>query len=70
MKDYLPLISSNNPQSFFVEKNAKKDQLNLQIVTAPSEKVKIDNKKIHKILICYIKKNKKMNVEDFLMIRG
>ena len=69
-KGYLLLISSANPQSFFIEKNVKKDQLNLQIVTSSVEKAKIDNQKIHEILICRIKENKKMDAVDSLLIRG
>ena len=69
-KGYLPLISSDNPQSFFIEKNIKKDQLNLQIVTASGEKAKKDDKEIDEILISHIQKEKKLDIIDFVLICG
>ena len=65
----VPLISPKNPQGFFIEKDAKKEQLDLQIVNASGEKIETTDKKIHNIFVCQIDKKKKMNILDFILIR-
>ena len=68
----MKLISPENAQAFFVEKNSKKEQLDLQIMKISGEKLDVADKKIHEILISRIGKKRKrpMTVLDFVIIRG
>ena len=68
----MKLISPENAQSFFIERNTKKEQLDLQIAKISSEKADTADKKVHQILISQLgrKRKKQMSVLDFVIIRG
>ena len=66
------LISPKNSRSFFVERDNKKGQLDLQITKISGKKVETADKKIHEVFISRIGKKRKnsMYVHDFVIIRG
>ena len=68
----MKLISPENAQSFFIERNTKKEQLDLQIAKISGEKADTADKKVHQILISWLgrKRKKQMSVLDFVNIRG
>ena len=61
-----------SPKSFYIEKTAKKVEINLQIVKVSSKEAKTIDKKIHNVIISCIGKKRKreMEVVDFIIIRG
>ena len=68
----MKLISPENVQSFFLERNTKKEQLDLQITKISGEKADTVDRKVHQILISRLgrKRKKHMSVLDFVIIRG
>ena len=66
------MISPENAQSFFIERNTKKEQLDLQIAKISCEKADTPDKKDNQILISRLgrKRKKQMSVLDFVIIRG
>ena len=64
------LISPKNAQKFYVEKYAIRDKLGFQIKhVSGTELVRNDNK-VYEILLSRLKSLKKMNVIDYIIIRG
>ena len=68
----IALLSGTKSKSFFADKNAKKEELNLQIAKISGEKADTANNKIYEAFISRIskKRTKKMDVKDFVIIRG
>ena len=68
----IALLSPTNSKIFYVEKNAKKEELNLQIAKVNREEAGAIDKKIRNAIISRIGKKRKreMKVTDFITIRG
>ena len=68
----MKLISPKYAQSFFVERNTKKGQPDLQIAKISGENLDVADKKIHEELISRIGKKRKMpmSVLDLVIIHG
>ena len=65
-------IALLSPKIFYIEKTAKKVEINLQIIKVSSQEAKTIDKKIHNVIISCIGKKRKreMEVVDFIIIRG
>ena len=65
-------MSPTNSKIFYIEKNAKKEELNLQIAKVNREEAGEIDKKIRNAIISRIGKKRKreMKVTDFITIRG
>ena len=64
------LISSKNSQSFFIEKYTIRERLDLQLKHVSGTELETFDNKIHELSFTRVNKEKKMNILDFVIIRG
>ena len=64
------LISTKNAQIFYIEKYANRDKLDFQLKHVGGTPLVTDDNKIYEFLLTRLKSPNKMNVVDYVIIRG